>query len=99
MEKNEIEEKIRSEAKQAVEAAIVGKIEIERRERKKKRRKRFFKFLGWLIKVGSLIGIGFMIGVHRKAIKAYFTGGKMPKIPAKHYCPIMDKCDCISKHL
>ena len=35
-EKTEMEDKIKKEAKEAVESVIIGKLELERRERRKK---------------------------------------------------------------
>lgn len=89
LEKKEIEEKIRKEAKEAVEAAIVGKLELERREKKKKKRKKFFKRLGRLIFICFWVSVGFLIGVHRKEIVKYIKTGKCPKLPKNHPCPFI----------
>lgn len=89
MENVEIEEKIRKEAKEAVEATILGKIELEKREWKKKKRKKFFKRLKRILFISFWVCVGFMIGVHRKAILEYFETGKCPKIPKNHPCPFL----------
>ncbi|HAQ51203.1 MAG TPA: hypothetical protein DCR12_00355 [Lachnospiraceae bacterium] len=88
-EKNEMEDKIKKEAKEAVESVIIGKLELERRERKKKRRKKFFKRLARLIFICFWVSVGFFIGVHRKQIIEYFETGKCPKIPKNHPCPFL----------
>ena len=66
--REEMQQVIRDETQKAVKAAIVGAAEMERRKRKKARRKKMFKFLGKCIKLGCLVGAGYMIGVHRDVI-------------------------------
>ncbi|MCR4611238.1 MAG: hypothetical protein K5644_05000 [Lachnospiraceae bacterium] len=84
IDRDEMHEVIKKETHEAVKAAIVGAAEMERRKRKKARRKKFFKFVRKIIYIGLFVCAGYMIGVHRNVIKAYFKGEKLPKLPKGH---------------
>ena len=91
---NDMEKKLREEAKQAVKAEFIGQIELERRERQKERRKKRWKRIKKAIHMLILISIGVLIGIHWKAIVEFFKTGKAPKIPKDHcYCPLIELKD------
>ena len=87
--RDEMQQVIRDETQKAVQAAIVGAAEMERRKRKKARRKKFFKFIRKCIVIGGLVSIGYMIGVHRHEIAKYLNKKKLPKNIKK-----LTKCTC-----
>ena len=93
VDRDEMQRIIREETQSAVKAAIIGAAEMERRKKKKEIRKKVFKFIHKCICIAGLIGIGYMIGVHREVVIEYVDKhGKNIKIPK-----CLTKCPCKKK--
>ena len=75
-----IEQFVRTEAKAAAEAAVIEALSSRKKNRRQRRRRKIL----FSMAVGGAFCTGFMVGIHRKVIKAYLTGSEMPELPAGH---------------
>ena len=75
-----IENFVRTEAKAAAEAAVAATLISRKRDRRQRRRRKILVSVA----VGGAFCTGFMVGVHRKVIKALVTGSEMPELPEGH---------------
>ena len=79
-----LEQFVRDEAQAAAQAAVASAMEETRKQEKRQGRKKVRKVALYCTVAAGLVCTGFMIGVHRKVIKAYLTGGPMPELPEGH---------------